>query len=177
MALARTYLALALFLAPLACASGDGMQMKLRDATSGYNRYLRWGDIDRAAEFLPPVSRNAFLESHEDVEDDLVIVEYNVTRLQIDKERGTATSRAELKWHTERRLILEETAVDQTWQWHEGNWVLVDERRSKGTPLTIFAEREETRHPYLPGLDAYREAHEIGEENKPDHRSRKARKK
>jgi len=149
------------------------MNTKLRDTSSAYNRHLRWGDFDRAAEYLPVASREAFLRQHEALADDLVIVDYEMTRLKLDKETGIAASRVEVSWHTERRLIVETTVVDQTWQWHEGNFVLVDEHRSGGKPLAVFAEREENSHPYLPGLDAYRKAFEIGKENK--HRGRRKR--
>jgi hypothetical protein len=148
------------------CASGDGMQTKLRDATSGYNASLRWGDIDRAAEYLPAEAQMRFMSQHEDVDDVLVIVDYEVTRLDLDKRTGVAASRAEISWHTDRELIVRKTAVDQVWQFHEGRFVLVDERRRSGRPLTIFAEPEEDPHPYLPGLETYREVHSIGEENK-----------
>ena len=146
------------FVSLVACASGDGMQTKLQDATSGYNRYLRWGDYDRAAEYLPQTSRDSFLHLHERVSEDLVVVDYRITRLSIDKETGSASCRAEIEWHTDRRLIVETTSVDQLWQWYEGSWVLVDERRSGGTPLALFAEKEEAPHPYLPGVAAFREA-------------------
>jgi hypothetical protein len=159
-----------------ACSFGDGMHSKLMDASSGYNRNLRWGDVDRASEYLPQASRNAFLAQQEELEEELVIVDYDVTRLSMDKHRGTATSRAEISWHTDRRLILEHTVVDQAWQWHDARWVLVDERRVSGTPLAMFAEVEETRHPYLPGIEAYRKAHKIGEEDsKGRGRSRRGR--
>ncbi len=167
-------LAASLLLAALAgCATGDGMHNKLQDASSGYNRYVRWGDLDRAAEYLPVEARGEFMTRHEELKDDLVIVEYEITRLTLNKEKGTATSRAHIQWHTDRRLIVEETQVEQLWQWHEGNWVLVDERRVGGTPLSAFAEPEEQPHPYLPGLARYRKAHEIGEENKPDRKSKR----
>ena len=48
------------------CASGDGMQTKLRDTTSAYNRSLRWRDLDRAAEHLPFESRQSFLARHDE---------------------------------------------------------------------------------------------------------------
>ncbi|MBL8948111.1 MAG: hypothetical protein JNK45_33355, partial [Myxococcales bacterium] len=41
------------------CMTGDGMQTKLRDATTEYNRAVRWRDVDRAAEFLPAESQQA----------------------------------------------------------------------------------------------------------------------
>ncbi len=148
------------------CMSGDGMASKLRDTSSAYNRALRWGDIDRAVEYVPPQSKTLFLERHEASEEKLVVVEYEVTRLDLDRERGVAASRAEIVWHTDRELVVERTLVDQLWQFHEGHFVLVDERRAGGTPLAIFAEVAEDPHPYLPGLEPYREKHEIGEKNK-----------
>lgn len=141
------------------------MQTKLRDATSGYNRAVRWSDFDRAAGYLPGLSQVAFLEHHEEVSEQLVIVDYELTRLDLDKQSGIAACRAEISWHTDRRLILETTSVDQLWQWHEGRFVLVDERRSGGSPLAIFAEVAEDPHPYLPGIEAYRQAYSIGEDD------------
>ena len=44
-----------------ACMTGDGMQTKLRDASTEYNKSLRWRDLDRAAEWLPADSQQAFL--------------------------------------------------------------------------------------------------------------------
>jgi hypothetical protein len=162
---------LGLVLAVSACASGDGMHAKLVDASSAYNRNLRWGDFDRAAEYLPEAARTAFLSHHEGLADELVIVDYEVRRLVLNKENGSAASRVVVSWHTARRLIVETTVVDQTWQWHDGAFVLVDEHRNSGTPLAVFAEREESPHPYLPGLEAYREAYGMGRENK--HRGRR----
>ncbi|MEM6296332.1 MAG: hypothetical protein AAGA54_33990 [Myxococcota bacterium] len=148
------------------CMTGDGMASKIRDTSSAYNRALRWGDIDRAVEYVPPQSRDLFLDRHELSEEKLVVVEYEVTRLDLDRERGVAASRAEIVWHTDRELVVERTMVDQLWQYHEGEFVLVDERRAGGTPLSIFAEVAEDPHPYLPGLEAYRKQHKIGEKNK-----------
>lgn len=157
------------------CMSGDGMASKLRDTSSAYNRALRWGDIDRAVAHVAPSSRDLFLARHEASEDKLVVVEYEVTRLDLDRERGVATSRAEIIWHTDRDLVVEHTMVDQLWQFHDGRFVLVDERRSGGTPLSIFAEIAEEPHPYLPGLETYRKQNKIGEKNKYEKRSRKRR--
>ncbi len=153
------------------CATPDGMQEKLYDATRGYNRSLRWGDFDRAAEYVPEAAVEAFLEQSEEVEEKLVILDYQLTRLKLDKQTGQAASRVEIQWHTDDRLIVETTMVDQTWQFWEGSWFLVDERRARGKPLAIFAESAvdeegeplpDTPHPYLPGLEAFRDAHDIG---------------
>jgi hypothetical protein len=148
------------------CMTGDGMQSKLRDATTEYNRSLRWRDVDRAAEFLPADAQQRFLARQEDVEEELIVLDYELTRLDLDKQTGVAASRATIWWHTEDSTIVEDTTVDQLWQWNDGKFVLVDERRASGTPLVLFAEVDEGEHPYLPGLHAYRKQHEIGEANK-----------
>src|SRR5690606_25069110 len=129
----RVSLATALLAGSLAnagCAASDGMIEKLYDSTRAYNRSLRWGDWDRAAEYLPQVSADAFIESHQAVEDRLVVLDYQMTRLEIDKVNGIASSQVEISWHTDDHLVVRTTTVNHLWQWYEGRWVLVDERRS-----------------------------------------------
>jgi hypothetical protein len=155
------------------------MVEKLYDSTRAYNRSLRWGDWDRAAEYLPAASVDHFIDSHQDVEDKLVVLDYQMTRLEVDKQNGVAASQVEIQWHTDDHLVVRNTRVDHVWQWHEGRWVLVDERRSGGKPLAIFAETDAAEpHPYLPGLQAFREQHAIGlspeEKRKREREERKA---
>jgi hypothetical protein len=147
------------------CAASDGMVEKLYDSTRAYNRSLRWGDWDRAAEYIPKESANAFMEAHEAVEDRLVVLDYEMTRMEVDKLNGIAISQVEISWHTENELVVRTTKVNHLWQWYEGSWVLVDERRDGGKPLAIFAEVDEGQdHPYLPGLEGFREDRAIGME-------------
>jgi hypothetical protein len=156
------------------CAATDGMLDKLYDSTRSYNRSLRWGDWDRAAEHLPQASANAFIDSHQAIEDRLVVLDYRMTRLEVDKTNGIAASQVEISWHTVDHLVVRTTLVNHLWQWHDGRWVLVDERRSGGRPLTIFAEvSEDQPHPYLPGLEAFRDEYAIGLE--PDEKRKRER--
>ncbi len=163
--LCRAVLALTLLATPLlfGCASSDGMVDKLYDSTRAYNRSLRWGDWDRASEYLPNKSVDAFVEAHQEVEDKLVVIDYEMSRIEVDKQSGIAASQVRISWHTETELVVRETMVNHLWQWHEGAWVLVDERRASGKPLAIFAEVDEgEKHPWLPGLAEYREEWAIG---------------
>src|SRR5690606_14784204 len=133
--------------------------------------------------YVPPESEDAFLDEHQAVEDELVVLDYRLTRLKIEKQLGIASCRVEVQWHTDRNLVVRDTEVEQVWQWHDGNWVLVDEFRVKGEPLTIFAEKGDEgllEHPYLPGLEDYRKTRDIGltetDKRKRDRARRKARK-
>jgi hypothetical protein len=145
------------------CMTGDGMQTKLRDASTEYNKSLRWRDLDRAAEWLPADSQQAFLARQDEYAKELIVLDYELTRLDLDKRTGVAASRAQIWWHTDDSTVVETTTVDQLWQFHEGKFVLVDERRGGGTRLGLFAEHD-GEHPYLPGLQRYRKVHDIGVE-------------
>ena len=154
------------------------MVEKLYNTTRAYNRSLRWGDWDRAAEYLPKQSVNAFIDAHQAVEEKLVVIDYEMSRIEVDKQNGIAASQVHISWHTENNLVVRETIVNHVWQWHEGKWVLVDERRSGGKPLGIFAEQEEgEQHPWLPGLEAYREEWAIGLDDKEKRKHDRARRK
>jgi hypothetical protein len=145
------------------CATSDGMVEKLYDSTRAYNRSLRWGDWDRASEYVPQAAADAFIESHQAVADRLVVLDYEMSRLEVDKINGVAASQVVISWHTATNLVVRTTTVNHVWQWHEGRWVLVDERRSGGKPLVIFSDvPEDEPHPYLPGLEAYRDEYAIG---------------
>jgi len=163
----RKFVAVGLLASLGGCVTAsEGMQTKFRDATSEYNRMVRWGDVDRAAEHLPAESQQAFLDQYEVLRDELVIVDYELVRLDLEPMTGIASCRARVEWHLDRELVVKTTEIDQIWQFHGGKFVLVDERRASGDPLNLFAETAEDHHPYLPGLDAYRKANAIGQENK-----------
>jgi hypothetical protein len=163
---ASALFALTTFFGPAGCATaGDGMQEKLYETTRAYNRALRWADYDRAAAYVPAEAEDAFLDDHGKFDEELVMIDYNLTRLKMEKQQGIATCRVKLSWHTDRNNVIRDTEVEQVWQFFQGQWYLVDERRVKGEPLALFAElgeQEELEHPYLPGLMEFREKREIG---------------
>jgi hypothetical protein len=122
------------------CASADGMAEKFYDSSRAYNRSLRWEDFDRAARHLPPESVNAFLDHHEAIEDEIVIIDYDIERMKLEKQTGRAATRVNISWHRDDETIVRNTVVDQQWQFHDGTWFLVDEYRVDGKPLALFAE-------------------------------------
>lgn len=133
-------LALLALLAVQGCAAADGMAEKFYDASRAYNRSLRWEDFDRAARHLPPESVNAFLDHHESIEDEIVIIDYDIERMKLEKQTGRAATRVNIAWHKDDETIVRNTVVDQQWQFHDGAWFLVDEYRVDGKPLALFAE-------------------------------------
>ncbi len=148
------------------------MQEKLYDVSRAYNRALRWSDYDLAARYVPAPWVESFLDEHERLDHDIVIVDYELKRLRLDRQRGTAESRVEFSWHTEDRLVVETSVIAQAWQWYEGAWFLVDERLIAGEPVVFAPAVLDKEHPYLPGLERFRSTYSIGPED--DNDTRKA---
>ena len=148
------------------CAVGSGMQDKFDVASRSYNRAVRWNDLDGAMAYLPSESQPGFLAEREDADDEIQIVDYERVRLSLDPGKAQGSVRVLMRWHYDDSIVVETSVVDQVWQFFDGAWVLVDEWQIKGEPLFLFANREDGEtdapHPYLPGLESFRETRMIG---------------
>lgn len=148
------------------CAVGSGMQDKFDMASRSYNRAVRWNDLDAAMAYLPSESQPGFLAEREDADDEIEIVDYERVRLSLDPGNAQGSVRVIMRWHYDDSIVVETSVVDQVWQFFDGTWVLVDEWQIKGEPLFLFANREDGEtdvpHPYLPGLESFRETRMIG---------------
>lgn len=144
----------------------NGLSDKFDIASRSYNRALRWDDTDSAVAYLPPESVHGFLAERDTTDDVVKIVDYDRVRVQVDQKRAQGFVRVMLQWHYDDSLTVETCIVEQIWQYHAGDWILVEEWQIKGTPLFFFAEYDEddpqAPHPYLPGLESFRETRMIG---------------
>ncbi len=144
----------------------NGLSDKFDIASRSYNRALRWDDMDTAVAFLPPESVPGFLAERETTEDVIKIVDYDRVRVQVDQKHAQGFVRVMLQWHYDDSLTVETCMIDQIWQYHSGDWTLVEEWQIKGSPLFFFADYDEedpeAPHPYLPGLESFRETRMIG---------------
>jgi hypothetical protein len=135
-------------------AANDQMQEKLHDATDAYFRHLRWQDFDRAVEYLPAESADAFLLQCEKWRENLVIVDEQLTRLKLEKKDGVALARREVHWHVNDSTVVKHTTIDQIWQWHHGNWVLVEETTVTGPSLARAGGDQRDEEEQSEGLSA-----------------------
>ena len=121
------------------CTTMFSDREKLVMAVREYNDGVRWSRLDQAVGRMVPDSRQRFLDRHAALAEELDITDYDVTR--IDVERETATVTVEVSWSLKRRGLLERTIVVEDWKRQRGDWVLVKESRLRGAPLTLFDER------------------------------------
>jgi hypothetical protein len=109
-------------------------------AAREYNQDVRWGRYDKAAKHVPVDTRQRFIDKHTNLEEDLEIDDFEMSGIEVDKTKKTATARVEYTWSLKTRGIVEKTTTKQKWERHDGEWIVAGEERVKGTPLVLFDE-------------------------------------
>jgi len=109
-------------------------------AAREYNQDVRWGRFDKAAKHVPVDTRQRFIDKHANLEEDLDIEDFEMSGIEVDKTKKTATARVEYTWSLKTRGIVEKTTTRQKWERRDSEWVLASEERVKGAPLVFFDE-------------------------------------
>ncbi len=109
-------------------------------AAREYNQDVRWGRFDKAAKHVPVDTRDRFIAKHSNLEDELDIEDFEMSGIEVDKTKKTATARVEYTWSLKARGIVEKTTTKQKWERRDSEWVLASEERVKGAPLVFFDE-------------------------------------
>src|SRR4029078_800313 len=87
-----------LALLPLtACIGALGYSSLDQVATAAreYNEDVRWGRDDKAAKHVPTDIRQRFIDKHANLEEDLEIADFEMSGLELDKKKQTATTRVD----------------------------------------------------------------------------------
>ncbi|HEX8952217.1 MAG TPA: hypothetical protein VF945_10260 [Polyangia bacterium] len=118
-------------------------------AAREYNQDVRWGRFDKAARHVPVDTRQRFIDKHANLEEELEIADFEMSGIEVDKGKHTATARIEYTWSLKTRGIVEKTTTKQKWERRDSEWVLAREERVKGAPLVFFDEpaREASARP------------------------------
>lgn len=120
---------------------------QVTNAAREYNNDVRWGRYDQAANHVAPAERQRFIDRHASLEDELEIDDYELTNIEVDKAKKTATARLEYTWSLKSRGIVEKTTTKQKWERRDGDWIVASETRVKGAPLVLFDEPKKQPSP------------------------------
>lgn len=115
---------------------------QVSNAAREYNNDVRWGRYDQAAKHVATSDRQRFIDRHASLEDELEIADYEMTDVQVAKNKKTATARVEYTWSLKTRGIVEKTTTRQSWERHDQDWIVASEVRVKGAPLVLFDEEK-----------------------------------
>ena len=138
----RILLAAAALASLTACigALGYSTMDQITTAAREYNEDVRWGRYDKAAKHVPADTRQRFIDKHANLDDDLEIADFEMSSVEVDKKKQTATARIDYTWSLKTRGIVEKTTTKQKWERKDSEWILASEERVKGAPLVLFEE-------------------------------------
>lgn len=121
--------AIALLTALTACASTRMQESltQLNESVEGYNEAYRWKNYERAAAFLPPDLRAAFIATYED--DSLHIEDYQIVAVNLDSERA-ATVTLRLRYMLLPSVNIDKRVLVQHWHKLGEAWILESEDNS-----------------------------------------------
>ena len=109
-----------------------------------YNEGLRWDKLPQSAVRIPPAERDAFLDEREQLQDELRIDDFDITRL---KTEGETKDRADVQirwvWHMDREGIVKETTSKQSWKRHGSRWLMLHEVFVRGDEMPGLAAADE----------------------------------
>jgi hypothetical protein len=138
--------ALPLLLLLTGCMAGMGYSTidQVTNAAREYNNDVRWGRYDQASKHVPDDVRQRFVDKHSNLEEELEIADYELTTIEVDKKKQSASARVEYTWSLKSRGIVEKTTTRQKWERRDSEWVMAREERVKGAPLVLFEEPSRT---------------------------------
>ena len=125
------------------CITGMGYSTvdQVTNAAREYNNDVRWGRWEQAAVHVPKDKRARFVDKHTQLDDLLEIADFELVNIVIDKQKESAQARVDYTWVLKDRGIVEKTTTRQTWERHDGQWIVQQEIRVKGSPLALFDEQ------------------------------------
>lgn len=109
----------------------------------GLHRYhdsLRWQRLSQAAQYIPPRQRGAFFDERMELEEDLRITMYDIRRVDIGETENHAIVYVEYTWYSDSEGTVHSTVAEQRWRRHGDQWLLLEERRSRGEPMPGLPE-------------------------------------
>jgi hypothetical protein len=118
---------------------------RVTNAAREYNDDVRWGRFDQAASHVAKAKRQRFVERRSALEEELQIADYEVTGIEVDKKKNTATARVQYSWTLRSRQLVEKTTTKQEWEQEGREWIMAKETRLSGSPLVIFDEQKKAQ--------------------------------
>ena len=118
-----------------ACSSPQKRTESLLETSVKFQEGLRWARFEDAASHVPPAEREAFLDEHDKLGDNLRIDDYEVIRVHFKDGHEEAQVQVKYSWHLDGEGIVKETVTDQLWKLHGSAWWLEEEAKKRGEDM------------------------------------------
>jgi hypothetical protein len=132
-------------LALVACGGTQKPAENLMDDVRGYHEGLRWQRYEDAAARLPTAARERFLDAREELDEELKIDDYEITRVKLGRSEKKAVVQVKVVWHLDSVGVVHDTVIEQQWESRRRMWFLVSEKVKRGEPMPglLVVERTE----------------------------------
>jgi hypothetical protein len=105
-----------------------------------FNDDFRWGRWDVLGQSMPP-EENALFQARKDLLDnDLVIVDYEVTSIRFLQNSQAATVDVHIEWYMKSDPSVRQTTLVQRWELRGSHWMMIKQRRVRGARLPLVPE-------------------------------------
>jgi hypothetical protein len=128
-----------LFIVLLSACGAAREPETITEAVRSFNEGIRWERWEIAAVHVPPPQRSQFIDDNDTRAKDLKITDYDVVKVD---QKGSKEAQVQIKvsWYKESEGTLHETQALQTWEKHGRGWLMVDEKRVRGTEMPGLPE-------------------------------------
>ena len=111
----------------------------LAESIRQFNDGVRWGRYEVAASSIPPLQRAQFVDDMDERGDDLKITDYDIVKVD---PHGSREARVQIKigWYKTSEGTVHETHAQQTWERQGKTWLMVEEKRLRGTEMPGLSE-------------------------------------
>jgi hypothetical protein len=118
-----------------------------------WNDDFRWGRWEIVGQSLLPEENALFQERKNLVGDDLVIADYEVTGVRFLEGSRAATVDVTLEWYKKSDPSVRQSTLQQRWEQGAGRWMMIKQRRVRGTRFPLVPEpvEEKAAPPPAPG--------------------------
>ena len=105
------------------CATQAGMREQFEKSMKGYNRMLRWQEVETAGmTYMEPELREAFLKSAETIRrKDVTITDYRILTSECTPDKRTGEVVAEFDYYILPSNRVKTLTYRQQWSYHETN--------------------------------------------------------
>ena len=124
----------------LGCAASPKDGEDLLGEVRLYSEGIRWKKYQDAAARIPPGEREAFLDQHEALEDELHIDDYEIGRVKIRTGKDGALVQVKYTWHLDSVGVVYDTVVEQVWEKRGVRWFRLAESRKRGERMPGLGE-------------------------------------
>lgn len=105
-----------------------------------FNDDFRWARWEAMTTAMPRDDGQMFMGRVGDVGEDLVLADYEVTSITFtDGSRGAKVA-VKVEWYMKREPTVKASFLEQRWEFREGRWLMVQQRRTRGDRFPLVTE-------------------------------------